>query len=149
MAVIFYVCSNDVQTELEKTIDMMEEEDPLSDLETDSAYTTFANILEKSAIQKTQLSETLSEPAENFYEFFHNFVNHDLDKLYLTHHESSKATTRIEALLKNDGETKFFNRFWSNDEVYTLDVAKLYFETVIQYLKLSVEKQSLFVICYI
>jgi len=147
MSVTFYICDPAMVGELEALIDLMEEEDPL-DENPDSAFERFASRLEASHTAKLELDEAQSGPAEGFYEWFHDRVNQDLDKLYLTPAEATRTIAALDKLKARAGVDKLITGFWNPSDEYSREEALAYFGYAMQALTLAVQHQGLMVICY-
>lgn len=147
MSVSFYIVNSAMMAELDALIDLMEEEDPLEE-NPDSAYDRFASRLQANHIVCLALTEEQSGPAEAFYEWYHDRVNEDLDKLYLTPKEAARAMGALEKLTAKQGEEKLVRGFWSPSDEYTEAEARAYLGFARQALALSVQHNGLMVICH-
>lgn len=147
MSVTFYICDPAMVRELDALIELMEEEDPL-DESPDSAFERFASRLEANHTAKIELDEAQSSPAEAYYEWFHDRVNQDLDKLYLTPQEAARTVAALEKLKAKAGLEKLITGFWTPSDEYSRDEALAYFDYAMQALTLAVQHKGLMVIGY-
>jgi hypothetical protein len=147
MGVTFYICDTSRMDTLNKLVDEMEEEDPLEEVE-DSAYDRFAAELEAHHLEAIPLSEDASAPAEVFYEWFHDRVSHDLDKLYLTAEEARDALGAFERLSRKKGFDALVDELWSPAEEFSRETAHAYLIQVREALQKAVQADGLMVICY-
>lgn len=147
MSVTFYVVDPALAPELEKLADEMEQEDILEDVE-DSAYDRFAAVLGKAPRWALELDDNAGEPGEHFYEWFHDRVSEDLDKLYLTADESQKALNTLEKLKAKHGLDKLVTGFWGSHDDYSRETASAYLEAAVSALRQAVSLRGLMAICY-
>lgn len=147
MSVTFYVVDPALAPELEKLVDEMEQEDVLEDVE-NSAYDRFATTLAKAYRWALELDDDAGEPAESFYEWFHDRISQHFDKLFLTAQESQKALGTLEKLKAKQGLDKLLAGFWGPHDPYSRETAAAYLEHATVALQQAVSHNGLMVICY-
>lgn len=147
MGATFFICDPARQEILDRLVDEMEAEDPLEDVE-DSAYDRFATELAAHNLASIALSDEASAPAEAFYEWFHERVSHDLDKLYLTAAEAKNVMASLERQSKKKGMDELVSGFWHVDDDFTRETAMAYFQQFQEALRKAVELNGLMAICY-
>ena len=147
MGVTFVIYDPSRREQLEALIDAMEDEDAFEEVE-NSAYDRFAREARGNGWSERVLSEDESEPAEAFFEWFHEKVNHNLDKLYLTPEEAKQSLAGIDRLAKRKGMEALPKGFWTERETFTLEAASSYLSHFVEMAQSAVEKGGLLVIVY-